>query len=205
MMSRKGERHLWRCMLLYLAFLIVLCIVAVACSERKVAVPRPTAYPRVMRAYDTTYTCVFPALNIMLNKNAVVSDSDGGFSVRYAKYGASLYCSYEGFSCDEDFMKTMDKRIERVALDSGSHKPDIYRYNNPDGGYSAKVFYTEENCVTPVHFIATDSLTYIVSGAVVLDNVENYDSIAPIINYLNDDVSYLVKHLKFNSRKINGN
>lgn len=200
-MSKKGKRHLWKCMAIYVVVLIALSIIAVSCSEKQAAVPRPAAYPRVERTYDTTYTCAYPELNIMLNANAEISGNDSGFSVRYAKYGASFFCSYERIGSHDDFIETMLKKEERVAMDSGNHKPDIYRYYNPEGGYSASMFYTEENCVTPVHFIATDSLSYIVSGTVVLDNVENYDSIAPIINYLNDDVSYLVKHLKFNTKK----
>ena len=55
-MSKKGKRHLWKCMAIYVVVLIALSIIAVSCSEKQAAVPRPAAYPRVERTYDTTYT-----------------------------------------------------------------------------------------------------------------------------------------------------
>ena len=143
---------------------------------------------------------MFPPLNIMLNKNAEISRNDGGFCAKYPKYGAALYCSYNKTTGIDDFSETLRKRHERIALDSGSNVPEIYKYKNKEGNYSATIYYNLENCVTPVHFIATDSASFIVSGTIVLDNIGNQDSIAPVINYLNDDVSYLVKHLNFNGQ-----
>ena len=109
-MSKKGKRHLWKCMAIYVVVLIALSIIAVSCSEKQAATPRPAAYPRVERTYDTTYTCAYPELNIMLNANAEISGNDSGFSVRYAKYGASFFCSYERIGSHDDFIETMLKK-----------------------------------------------------------------------------------------------
>ena len=85
-------------------------------------------------------------------------------------------------------------RLERVALDLGNKEPDVFLHDYPEGG-SATVFYSLRDCLTPVHFIATDSVGYVVSGTVVLDRISNFDSIAPVLDYLSYDVAHLVKNL----------
>ena len=186
-------------MALYIAFLIAIGVIAISCSEKRVPVPRPTAYPRIERLYDTAYTCAYRPLNIMLNKNAEITGNANGFRVRYSGYGASIYCSYSNSDNTRDFAETLQKREDRVIMDAGNEKPEVYKLNNDNGKCFSKIYYTLENSITPIHFISTDSISHIVSGTLVIDNATNPDSIAPIVSYLNDDISYLIQHLNFDN------
>lgn len=173
------------------------------------AVPRPVAYPRIERSYDTVYTCVYEPLNIELNGNAEIErlseeNGSGGFRVRYPDYNADLVCSYIRVRGRSDLEKVLAKRMQRVALDMGESVPDVFRFTDLACMNHAVLYYCLRDCVTPVHFIATDSLTQVVSGTVVFDRIENFDSIAPIVDYLCYDMSHLVTHLDF-KRKSDGN
>ncbi len=198
MSRRKRTVMMWRCMVIYV--IALLAILLVACSQReKVGVPRPVAYPRIERSYDTTYTCVYAPLNIEMNRNVEVERTDsaadaGGFRAAYPHYGAELLCSYHRTGNAAQLKQLLARRMERVALDLGNKKPDVFRHDYSDGG-SATVFYSLRDCVTPVHFVATDSVGYVVSGTVVLDRISNFDSIAPVLDYLSYDVAHLVKNL----------
>lgn len=198
MSRRKRTVMMWRCMVIYV--IALLAILLVACAQReKVGVPRPVAYPRIERSYDTTYTCVYAPLNIEMNRNVEVVRTDsaadaGGFRAAYPHYGAELLCSYHRTGNAAQLKQLLARRMERVALDLSNKKPDVFRHDYSDGG-SATVFYSLRDCVTPVHFVATDSVDYVVSGTVVLDRISNFDSIAPVLDYLSYDVAHLVKNL----------
>lgn len=200
MSRQKRNAMMWKCMVIYVIALLAILLVACVRKEgQKVGVPRPMAYPRVERSYDTVYSCVYAPLNIELNRNVEVVRTDsaadaGGFRAAYPHYGAELLCSYHRTGNAAQLKQLLARRMERVALDLGNKKPDVFRHDYSDGG-SATVFYSLRDCVTPVHFVATDSVDYVVSGTVVLDRISNFDSIAPVLDYLSFDVAHLVKNL----------
>lgn len=139
----------------------------------------------------------------MLNKNAGISANGDGFQARYEAYGATLYCSVGNASNSDELDRLMAKRMERIMLDAGKNKLETYKYQSEPRKCSASVFYDlQGNSPTPIHFIATDSVSHVVAGVVVLDSIVNYDSIAPILDYLNYDVGRLVNSLNFNGKNI---
>ena len=184
MSRQKRNAMMWKCMVIYVIALLAILLVACVRKEgQKVGVPRPVAYPRVERSYDTVYSCVYAPLNIELNRNAKVE-----------RYGAELLCGYNRVGDAKKLKELLALRLERVALDLGNKEPDVFRHDYPEGG-SATVFYSLRDCLTPVHFIATDSVGLVVSGTVVLDRISNFDSIALVLDYLSYDVAHLVKNL----------
>ena len=96
MSRQKRNAMMWKCMVIYvIALLAILLVACVRKGGQKVGVPRPVAYPRVERSYDTVYSCVYAPLNIELNRNAKVERTDsaadaGGFRAAYPRYGAEL-------------------------------------------------------------------------------------------------------------------
>lgn len=176
--------------------LVVAMVLLISCGGRdSTSIPRKTAYPRIDRLYDTVYTCAYSPLQLYFNENANIErTSNDGFRVRYDKYSATLYCSYWEKLTQKDYVKVLSQRKERIVRDCGEKNPETYIVDN--GKSLATVFYSLRDCLTPVHFLAEDSVN-IVYGVIYLDKMENYDSISPIIDYLCYDVSYLIKHLRF--------
>ena len=200
-MDKKRRQHLvWRCLAIYFILLVLVGALACSCSDGgKNPVPRPVAYPRIPRAYDTTYVCADSRVELEFNRNASVTHKGSGrYAVRYDRYGATLYCSVQTPAGKDAVLSSLQHRMERIALDSGSHTPDFFRSENQKTGVHAVVAYTLRDCPTPLHFVATDSLQWVVAGTVVLDRIEKFGSVAPVIDYLSYDVSHLVKKLKFN-------
>lgn len=205
----KRERVMWWCLLIYTILLCAICLIA--CRKggsESVAVPRPVAYPRIDPAYDTVYTCAEPWLNIELNREADIDTlsgderGSGGYSVRYARYGATLYCAYTIVPDQESLSSVLARRMERIFLDSGGEgaAADALRLDSRGKHGSGLVFYSLRDCLTPIHFVATDSARCVVSGTVVLDRIYNADSIAPVLDYLNCDIEHLVRNLSFMRR-----
>lgn len=178
-----------------LAIVVVLLSLLSCGRSRNSSVPRKMAYPRIDRYYDTTYICAYSPLQLYLNENAIIErPSPDGFKVRYDKYCATLYCSFWENLSEREYVRVLSQRKERIVRDCGDINPETYVSDN--GNSVTTVFYSLRDCLTPVHFLAVDSVN-IVYGVVSLDKMENYDSISPIIDYLCYDVSHLVKHLRF--------
>ena len=191
----------WKLNLVFVSILIAICIFGCK-NDKSVSIPRQEAFPRMELQYDTTYKCVYVPFNLQVNENVKLNAENmdaekAGFSVRYDKYSATLYCSfYKGLS--KDSLNTiLQRRYTRIALDLGEANADTYRLENEKNNCSAVIVYSEQNCATPVHFVATDSCRNVVSGVVVMDKIYNYDSIAPVINYLNHDVAHMINNIKF--------
>ncbi len=191
----------WRLNLVFVSILLAICIFGCK-NEKSVSIPRQQAFPRMELQYDTTYQCVYSPFNIQVNENAKLNTENletenSGFSLRYDKYSATLYCSFAKNLPKDSLNAMLQRRYARIALDLGEASADTYRFNNIENNCSAVIVYSEQNCATPVHFVATDSCRNVVSGVVVMDRIFNYDSIAPAINYLNKDVAHLINNLKF--------
>ena len=200
----RHRKHLLLMMLAYVTSLIAVGIWVESCADRK-SVPRPAAYPRIERYYDTVYNSADNPLNMEFNKNAEIStektENGCGYRVRYSRYEATLLCSYQKVNSADDLKRLLALRTERVMLDAGSLKPKIYKIDDSRRSCHAVLFYTYENCLTPIHFIATDSSRYIVSGTALLDKIANQDSIAPVLEYINYDIHHLINRLSFNPIK----
>ncbi len=191
--------------MLFAAALLLLCIVAGSCSyKRAKPVPRPTAYPRIDSRYDTAYTTAFAPCNLQVNRTADVScrgdRRSGGVTVKYEKYGAILYCSYNIVNSRKQLTDLLHRRAERVMLDSGGDPSSTFRFSDDSRNCHGILALTKQSKVTPIHFIATDSVEAVVSGTVVMGRSSAPDSISPILDYLVYDIEHLINNLNFKQK-----
>lgn len=167
-------------------------------------IPRRTAYPRI-NICDTVYvkTSLLP-IHFEINAEAIATNdsthisTNGGkwINIFYPKYNATLYCTYTPVNaCTLD--QVIDNRIERISLNIGSLTSEITEISNPSG-ITSKIIYTPESVVTPLQFIATDNLSWVVSGAFSFNEISNnisIDSISPILDAVNADILHSIKNL----------
>ena len=170
------------------------------------AVPRPTAYPRI-ETYPRTYSDTgFPALTIEANDSAVYdtdyeSRTASGLrwlSIVYPKYNATLYCTYTPVTAVLPLRQTLDNREQRMALNAGAEESLLTEFCN-GGGISCRLLVTPGGTITPVQFLATDSARFVLSGSLHLKNPDcapAADSIRPIVEAVEADVTHLLKNLR---------
>lgn len=171
-------------------------------NPRDVAVPRPTAYPRVL-PYDTLYTPIDRLPVVMeVNSYATVTRGDDRDStatdkinISYPRYGATLYCTYTPVTA-ATATAVIDNRVERMSLNAGSLSTEISRLTTP-AGVDATILVTPEARVTPVQFLATDSATFVLTGALYFANsASSSDSIRPVLDAVSRDIVHTVTHLR---------
>lgn len=177
---------------------IILCV-----SCGKSYIPRPYGYFRVdlpEQTYRTIDTLGLPyrfdisesALLVQRNAN----NEKYWIDVVYPHLNASIYCSY----------KPVNGNLMDLLEDS---RKIVYKHSIRADGIGERVFDNEENKVhgilydlkgntaSSVQFVLTDSTRHFIRGALYFNNVPNKDSIAPMVDFIREDIVRLMESLEW--------
>lgn len=164
-----------------------------ACSGSPAPIPRQRAYPRPL-IYPAAYHRVdlpFGPAGIAVNDSAIVTTpAPGWIDIRYPAYGITVNCTLTAVS-PATLRQTLDNRTERIARNLGQARAEALELN------SGRLIVAPGALRTPVQFIATDSASYVLSGAAVTDfpPTADPDSVAPLIDAVATDLTFLLRNL----------
>ena len=173
------------------------------CATSDFVIPKPKAYFKI-EPYDTVYKQFDKLpLTLMVNdsdKCSLVKDStkDNGsewINIYYPRYKATLFCSYLPIT-KESLQKHIDNRMQRIILNAGQEIPRNIVFQDTIRKMSASVYFTSSESISPLQFIATDSTSYLFSGALYFNDKVKGDSISPVIDYITDDVMHMLQTIK---------
>lgn len=170
-----------------------------------VAVPRPTAYPRIS-TYPPSYTAIDMAhIAVEVNDSAIIADKAhfparniNWIRIEYPRYRATLYCTYTPITPAAPFDEIMANREERMALNSGGESSTLTNWTNA-AGIGCTILTTTVGSLTPVQYIASDTSRFVLSGALYLEGLTEApatDSIAPVVEAVETDVIHLLDNLR---------
>lgn len=176
---------------------IVMTAVLAGCGhgKKETPVPRPVAYPRV--ASPSEKYVKLHGMNISTDAE-IVTDSlleDGSrwITLSYPKYSAMVYISRINTYPDK-VGAIIRNRTERMELNTGGNRSELVSFEAPT--YESQILKTPRNCAHPVQLLAVarDGRTVLTAVAELTDPaaVSNPDSIAPVVEVLNADISALL-------------
>ena len=167
------------------------------------SIPRPYGYFRVdlpEHTYRTIDTLSLP-YRFDLPKNAkLVSRNAGGekfwIDIYYPKLNASIYCSYKPVNGNliellEDTRKIVYKHS--VRADGIGEKV----FDHPEKNVHGILYDLKGNTASSVQFILTDSTKHFFRAALYFNNVPNKDSIAPMSNYIREDIVRIMESFEW--------
>jgi len=154
------------------------------------AVPKRRAYPRI-EPYPEEYVAV-PGIPVSfeVNSSAVLKSGQSDarlFDVCYERFGAVLHCTFTPAS-GHRLRSVLDNRTERISLNLGDNSAELTEIVSHQGGVYASVLTAPSAEVTPIQFLATDSASFVLSGALVLGRAGTPDSIRPILQSVERDI-----------------
>ena len=172
-----------------------------ACGD--VAVPKPYGYFRIdlpQHTYRTIDTLNLP-YRFDLPKNVLLIDrkDEGGsfwIDLYYPQLNASIYCSY--LRVDNNFMDMLE-----------DSRKIVYKHSVKADGIGEQVFENKQNNVhgilydlkgntaSTIQFFLTDSTKHFFRGALYFNNVPNKDSIAPMAEYIREDVMRIMESFEW--------
>lgn len=114
----------------------------------------------------------------------------------YPQLNATIYCSYKPvknniYILSEDVHRSVYKHI--VKADNILENV----YNNPKEKVFGVLYDLQGNVASVAQFVLTDSVNHFFMGAVYFNHVPNKDSIAPMAEYIKEDIVRLMDTFKW--------
>lgn len=165
--------------------------------------PKPRGYFRIdfpERSYQTLdsimpYTFEYPTYSIIENSIST-SAEPYWINVSFPNYKAKIHISYKNVSDNlyelyEDNIKLAYNHV--VKADAIEEHIFINEKNNLYG----MLFEIKGNAASPMQFFATDSVEHFLRGSLYFQTHPNKDSLAPVIDFLTEDIMYLVETIRW--------
>ncbi len=177
-------------------------------SCAKPAAPKPYGYVRFTMP-DTCYTPFslhrpdnqdYP-YNFLLSGNAVVQSlTQKGehywINIFYPSLNATVHCSYKPVRGN---LRELTNDAIEFVYKNASHATSIpeQAYSHPEERVYGVFFDLEGNTASPYQFFLTDSTTHFFRASVYCNCRPNADSLAPIHQYLRQDMIHLIESFQW--------
>ena len=192
-------------MKLYLSINIILIIsfsiLFSSCS--KTSIPRPYGYFRVdlpRHIYRTIDTLNLPyRFDLPENVQLISRKAEGEMywiDLFYPKLNASIYCSYKPVKGNLiDLLEDTRKIVYKHSVRADGIGEKVF--DHPEKNVHGILYDLRGNTASSVQFVLTDSTHNFFRGALYFNNVPNKDSIAPMANYIREDVIRIMESFEW--------
>lgn len=182
-------------------YIALVALLLTACG--KVSTPKPYGYYRIALP-DTAYTefaeqyTDYP-YTFLLSRNAVVqlrNDEPYWINIYYPTLDATVHCSYK--SVRGNLRELTDDALEFVYRNASfANAIPEKEYTHPEAKVYGVLFNLEGNTASSCQFFLTDSTTHFFRASVYCNCPPNADSLAPVYNYLRNDVIRMVESFEW--------
>jgi gliding motility-associated lipoprotein GldD len=119
------------------------------------------------------------------------------FNLAYPSLNAQIYCSYIPITKNifEQVSEENRKFVDKQVLKSGSIREQVFE--NPEQKVYGLVYTIKGNVPSPVQFVLTDSVNSFFRGALYFNDTTNQDSIAPVLEYINEDIQVIIESFRW--------
>ncbi len=177
----------------------------ISCKENYT--PKPYGYLRVELPLKHKYQASFEELPFFieystfakfdtLRVNEKSRKKTHWYNIDYQKYNAKIHLSYIPLNnnldslLEESYEFVFGHTIRADAIDETA----FYR---KDDAVSGVLFDLKGNSASNMEFWATDSISHFLRGALYLETTPNIDSLAPVIDFVKEDIVHIINTLEW--------
>jgi len=187
-------------------YILILCagMLLAACGNRSDNyVPKPKGYPRIDLP-KPAYTPLAPTHPYQFEYNKIARILPDSFArsephwifVNYPSFNASVQLTYKPVRNDPQRLKAMLEDAYKLA---GRHNIKAYEIKEqvvklPSGQWANLISLSGE-VPSQFQFITTDTTTHFLRGALYFNTATENDSLAPVIDYIKNDMVHMLKTL----------
>jgi len=179
--------------------LIILCLIVLAACKNDYY-PKPKGYFRIdlpekeYIKFDSSfpYSFEYPVYAKVLPDNHPQAEKYW-INITYPQFNGTLYLSYKSIDKNlnkylEDTRTMVMKHIPKASsIENQQYQNDISKV------YGLTYTILGVGAASPYQFYLTDSTDHFVRGALYFSTVPNNDSLAPVIEFLKDDINHLIE------------
>ena len=168
------------------------------------ATPKPRGFYRIelppahyMGLSLDDLPCSFNVSQLVTVELPPAETSGNWLNLTYPALNAKLYCSYHPITPAD--LITLENEC-RALVSKNVQKADAITeqlFENPEMQVYGLLFRIEGETVSPVQFLLTDSATRFFRGALYYECKPNVDSLAPVTQYLNENVIELIQSFQW--------
>jgi len=120
-----------------------------------------------------------------------------GFNLIYPRLYAKVYCSYFRIN-KHDFSDFMEESRQMVYVREIRAKGvKEIEYIHPEQKVYGLVYEIQGDAASPVQFVISDSINSFFRGSLYFDSYYNRDSIAPVLEYINKDIQFIIESFRW--------
>ncbi len=182
--------------------LLILIVVAASCEESYT--PKPRGYIRIELpeksyvSFDSTfpYKFEYPAY-AKLSSPKEASDQPYMLNIDIPKFKATLFLTYKAVNGNigtylEDNHVFLTRHISKAsAIDESVVASEEHNV------WGAIYSISGSGAASPIQFFVTDSSTNFLRGALYFNVVPNNDSLSPVIDFIQKDITHLIETLEW--------
>ena len=175
-------------------------VLMVSCSKQ--GTPRPEGYFRIDNYPACYHTDTIGRVTLQVNDSArsIVPPQPSGnaswLNIAYPRYRATIYLSYIPLS--HNLEQLMAESIELVYRQNiNTDRVEAIAYEDSEAQLFATLYTLSAQSATPVQFIATDSIHYLLRGALYFDTPVKADSVAPSLEYIENDIMHMIESITY--------
>ena len=182
--------------------MVILVILSFICCKRHYT-PKPAGYLRIdfpekeYQLYNSTcpFSFEYPVYSKITDDTSRIAEPCW-INIEFPHFGAKIHISY----------KTVNKNLNTYIEDSRTlaykHtvKADAINetlYSNNETKVYGLLYDIKGDAASNVQFYVTDSTKHFLRGSLYFNVQPNADSLAPVINFVKDDIIHLVETLKW--------
>ena len=185
---------------------ILAAVLMCSCGGGDVYTPKPKGYMRIdlpSKSYSVYDTAALPfvferpvAATVDLKKN---ERRLKWVDVKYPELNGVIFLSYIPLNGLKDLAGQVDTSYQLLSKHFGfSSGVDERQFVDVDNRVYATTYRLQgQNVASTYQFWATDSATHFLRGSLYIDCVPNNDSLAPVLEYLQQDLDHLLETLRW--------
>lgn len=153
-------------------------------------------YKPIEKTTNLPYSFEYPKYSF-LQKKSNTSEKNYWFNIVFPQFNAKIYLSY----------KWVNKNINNLTKDA---REFVYKhtvkadailetpYENKDKKVYGLLYEIKGDAASNIQFYMTDSTKHFLRGALYFNNLPNKDSLAPVVDFLRDDILHLIETVTWN-------
>jgi len=183
--------------------LFIIIAIAAACENNYF--PKPRGYFRIdlpEKKYQLFDSLPFPYIFSYPGYTVIEPDKNNlqepyWINIQYLPFNATLYLSYKKVDNNlnvfiDDAHTFVTKHIPKAT----GINENVYM-NETENVYGLVYNIEGADVASPMQFYLTDSTTHYVRGALYFNIVPNNDSLAPVIDFIKQDITYMFETFKW--------
>ncbi len=167
--------------------------------------PKPRGYFRISfpeknySATDTTLPYVFEIPQYArLKPDNTGANEPYWTNLDFPQYGARIHISYK--PVENNLYQLLEDNRElafKHTVKADAIKEQLF--GNPENNVYGILYEIQGNTASPAQFFVTDSTDHFLRGSLYFNTVPNKDSIAPVLDFIKQDIIHLMETLNWKS------